>query len=112
MMKKILRTLAGWLNHSQNIFGIWFFVILTWMVTRGFIIRKFPQSSFIPYVDTIIGLSMFLLIACLGFSFIKEKEASLFIVPLRGVPATVVGILMVAAGLIFFIWFLVARIFI
>jgi len=112
MMKKFLRYLARWLNNSQNIFGIWFLVILTWMVTRGYITGKFPQSSFIPYVDTFIGLSMFLLIACLGFSFIKEKEASLFIVPLRGVPAIVVGILMVAAGLIFFIWFLVAWIII
>jgi len=107
-MKRIINLLRGWIDGTQNLLVLWFLFILFLLIIRVPLTNRFPESLLVTIVNSITVLSIFLCAVIWGVVIIKNKEAPIFIVPLKGTGAIIFGTILALGGLVIFLWYLVS----
>jgi hypothetical protein len=108
-MKRIIRHLTSWLGRLPNQLIILFFFLALLLVIREPLNYKYSNSIFPDFIDTIITLSLFGFGTMWGLIIIKNREAPVFIIPIKGIFAVILGWFLTISGSIIIIWYIIAR---
>lgn len=97
-MKRFLIYLRGYIEEPSQLFAVLlllvFLVIAVWLPIRA----KLPSSLLVKIVDMVTVIGLFSLGGIMGIVWIIRKEANIFIVPIKGIFAVVLGLFMVVSG--------------
>jgi hypothetical protein len=98
-MNNIFFRFRKWIQNSHNLFIFCVFLEFSWWAFRNSAIGLINNPSFIFIIDQIFVYFFFLIFIMRGIQFIKER-VSLVIFPVRGIPAILIGVVLIIALLI------------
>jgi hypothetical protein len=93
-MKGFWRYFRGWLDEPFNsivLAGLCVFILLAISLSLN---ERYPQAVWVDMIGIFVGILLFTLMAITGILAIRQRYLPIFIIPITGVPAVILGILL------------------
>jgi hypothetical protein len=100
-MKGFRRYFRGWLDEPFNSIGLGILCVIGLIIIWSSLRDRYPRAVGVDILGDFAGILLFALMAITGILAIHQKYLPVFIIPITGIPAVILGILLSIIGFYF-----------